>query len=64
MASIPNYLSEVYSEDLYSITESEFDEVINTPAVEGEDWAGYEDWSMALEQQKQWDGAKEVNGIL
>jgi hypothetical protein len=64
MTSIPNYLSEVYSEESYSFTEAEYDEVMSEPAVIGEDWAGYEDWSVALEQQKQWEGSKEINGIL
>jgi hypothetical protein len=64
MTSIPNYLSEIYSEELYSVSESDYDEVMREPAVIGEDWAGYEDWSIALEQQKQWEGSKEINGIL
>jgi hypothetical protein len=64
MTSIPNYLSEVYSEEIYSVSERDYDEVMAAPAVEGEDWAGYSDWSLALEQQKQWDGSKEINGIL
>ncbi|HET9530672.1 MAG TPA: hypothetical protein VFQ92_09990 [Blastocatellia bacterium] len=54
MASIPNYLSEVYSEDLYSISESDYDEVIATPAVE-DGWQGYSEWSAEVEadQKKQ-----------
>ena len=49
MTSIPNYLSEVYSEELYSITEQEYDEVMSTPAVD-DDWAGYSDWSEQVER--------------
>jgi hypothetical protein len=49
MASIPNYLSEVYSEELYSITEQEYDEVMNAPAVTDDSWQGYGDWSREVE---------------
>ncbi len=48
MASIPNYLSEVYSEELYSISESDYDEVMAAPAVD-ENWQGYGEWSRELE---------------
>jgi hypothetical protein len=64
MTRISPFLSESYCEESHSFTEEEYDAVMSTPAVEGEDWSGYEDWSQALEQQKQWDGAKEINGIL
>ena len=50
MNSIPNYLSEVYSEDLYSISESDYDEVMAAPAVD-EDWQGYADWSEQVERE-------------
>ena len=33
MTSIANYLSEVYSEDLYSISESDYDEVVAAPST-------------------------------
>jgi hypothetical protein len=48
MTSIPNYLSEVYSEELYSITEQEYDEVMAAPAVD-DDWQGYSEWSKEVE---------------
>jgi hypothetical protein len=50
MQSIPNYLSEVYSEDYYASlpSEDEMAEVLAAP-VEDE-WAGYAEWSAELEQ--------------
>jgi hypothetical protein len=50
MTSIPNYHSECYSEDYYASlpTEDEMAEVLAAP-VEDE-WAGYSEWSEALEQ--------------
>ena len=50
MTSIPNYLSEVYSEDLYSISESDYDEVMAAPAVD-DNWQGYADWSEHVERE-------------
>jgi hypothetical protein len=46
MSSIDNFLSEVYSEELYSISESEYDEVMSASAV---DYDGYEEWSEDVE---------------
>jgi hypothetical protein len=51
MTSIPNYLSEVYSEELYSITEQEYDEVMSAPAVTDDSWQGYSDWSEQVERE-------------
>ena len=47
MTSILSFESEVYSEELYSIREQEFDEVIQASAVD--DWQGYSEWSHELE---------------
>jgi hypothetical protein len=49
MTSIPNYLSEVYSEELYSMTEQEYDEVMIAPAVTDDSWQGYGEWSKEVE---------------
>jgi hypothetical protein len=50
MTSIPNYLSEVYSEDYYASLPSEVEmaEVLAAP-VEDE-WTGYSEWSADIEQ--------------
>ena len=44
MSSIPKFDSEIYSEEIFSVTESEYDEVM------ADDWQGYQDWSADLEQ--------------
>ena len=44
MSSIPKFDSEIYSEELHSVTESEYDEVM------ADGWEGYEVWSADLEQ--------------
>jgi len=50
MTSLPNYLSEVYSEELYAgLNEAEYDEVMNASAVE-DGWQGYGEWSEEIEQ--------------
>jgi hypothetical protein len=50
MPSIDNFLSEVYSEEIYSISESEFDEVMMLAAQDDESqWAGYDEWSEHVE---------------
>ena len=57
MSSIPKFDSEIYSEEIFGITESEYD------AVMADTWEGYDDWSRELEEQA-WRGSKAVNGIL
>jgi hypothetical protein len=53
MTSIPNYLSEVYSEELFDVSESDYDEVMSASAVEDEAaWQGYSEWSASLEQSE------------
>jgi hypothetical protein len=44
MASIPKFDSEIYSEETYSMTEAEYDEVMS------DCWQGYSEWSRELEQ--------------
>ena len=43
MTSINDFESNVYSEELHSFSESEFDETMS------DDWQGYGEWSQALE---------------
>ena len=48
MTSLPNYLSEVYSEELFAgISEADYAEVMNASAT---DYEGYAEWSTELEQ--------------
>jgi hypothetical protein len=49
MTSISNFESNVYSEEIYSVDEQEFDEV-NTMVAQESDWQGYGEWSQELEQ--------------
>jgi hypothetical protein len=52
MSSIDNFLSEVYSEEIYSIDEREFDEVMRLAAQDDEsEWAGYDEWSEQVEAE-------------
>lgn len=60
MSRIPKLYSEIYSDELYNFTESEYDEVMQASAVEDEDWQGYAEWSRELEQSA-WCGAKAIN---
>jgi hypothetical protein len=49
MTSILNFESNVYSEELYSVSEQEFDEVMQASAVDN-DWLGYSEWSDELDR--------------
>ena len=49
MTSILNFESNVYSEELYSISEQEFDEVMQANVVD-DDWQGYSEWSDELDR--------------
>ena len=62
MSGYNKFDAERYSEELYSVTESEHDEVMRLMADEG-----YQEWSEELESQLEdsaWRGAKNVAGIL
>ncbi len=57
MSSIDNFLSEVYSEELHQVSESEFDEVMMLAAQNDEsEWAGYDEWSEGVENFEIIDG--------
>lgn len=49
MTSIQNFDSQVYSEELFGVTESEYDEVMQMMADERDEFEGYTEWSEALE---------------
>ena len=63
MTSIPKFDSEIYSEELYAVSESEYDEVMSLMAEDESGWQGYEDWSRENEESA-WQGSEEVSGIL
>ncbi|MFL6276702.1 MAG: hypothetical protein ACJ74G_16055 [Blastocatellia bacterium] len=48
---ISNFESNVYSEELFAVTESEHDEVMQMIAEESEAMSGYGEWSAALESE-------------
>ena len=59
MSEYNKFDAEIYSEELFSVTEAEHD------AVMAEMWEGYEEWSEELESQLDaWRGAKNVAGVL
>jgi protoporphyrinogen oxidase len=61
MSGYNKFDAEIYSEELFSVTEAEHD------AVMAEMWGGYEEWSEELESQLEaeaWRGAKNVAGVL
>jgi hypothetical protein len=49
MTSIHTFDSQVYSEEIYSVTEQEFDEVMQAMADERDEFEGYAEWSQSLE---------------
>ena len=63
MPEYTKFDSEIYSEESYPVTESEYDEVMRLMADEG-----YHEFSIELEQQFDeqlaWQGSKPVSGIL
>ena len=63
MSEYTKFDSEIYSEESYLVTESDYDEVMRLMADEG-----YQDFSIELEQQldeeQAWQGSKQVSGIL
>jgi hypothetical protein len=60
MSDYTKFDAEVYSEELYSVTESEHDEVMRLMAEEG-----YQEWSEELESESDaWRDAKHVSGVL
>jgi hypothetical protein len=51
MSGYTKFDAEIYSEDLQPVTEQEFDEVMQMIAAESEGFAGYGEWSAALESE-------------
>jgi hypothetical protein len=50
MTSISNFESNVYSEELHLVSESEYDEVMQAMAEQSTGFEGYGEWSQELEQ--------------
>jgi hypothetical protein len=46
MSSIDRFLTNVYSEELYQVSEAEYDEVMRLAAED--DFSGYSDWADSL----------------
>jgi hypothetical protein len=63
MNSISKFDVEIYSEELYNVTEAEYDEVMGASGVEDEDWQCYEEWSRDNEETT-CRGSKLTNGVL
>ena len=57
MSGYTKFDSEIYSEELYSLTESEYAEVM------ADDWQGYSEWSTEIEANA-WRGSKQVGQLL
>ena len=51
MTSINNFETNVYSEELANITESEYDEVMSLMAEDDSAFEGYSEWSASLDSQ-------------
>jgi hypothetical protein len=49
MTSISNFESNVYSEELHNVSESEYDEVMQLMAEDDSAFEGYAEWSASLE---------------
>ena len=47
MSEYTKFDSEIYSEELYSVSEQEYDEVMQASAVD-DGWQGYNEWSQEL----------------
>ena len=61
MTSIPKFDSEIYSEELHQVSESEHDEVMQLMAQD--DFEGYSEWSSDIEEAA-WTGAQMFNGVI
>ena len=62
MTSISNFESNVYSEEIYSVSEQDFHEVMQMMADESNDFEGYGEWSQALEAGVVADGVLAASG--
>jgi hypothetical protein len=49
MTSISNFESNVYSEELFNVSESDYNEVMSLIAEESTGFDGYSEWSLSLD---------------
>ena len=63
MTSIPKFDTEIYSEELHQVSESEYDEVMSLMAEDESGWQGYGEWAADVESAA-WNGAQEFNGVM
>ena len=61
---IDQFLSERYSEELFTVSETEHDEVLAMIAAESEGFEGYGEWSAALDDSAESANFVVVNGTL
>ena len=61
MTSIQKFDTEIYSEELHQVSESEYDEVMSLLAEDN--FEGYSQWSADVESAA-WNGAQEFNGVM
>ncbi len=61
MTSIQKFDTEIYSEELNQVSETEYDEVMSLMAQD--DFEGYSEWSSDIEEAA-WTGAQEFNGVM
>jgi len=57
-----HFESNVYSEELFTVTESEHDEVMQMIAAESDGFAGYGQWSAEIDRQPSIENFVIVNG--
>jgi hypothetical protein len=57
-----HFESNVYSEELFPVNESEHDEVLAMLAAESEGFAGYGEWSAQIDRQPSIENFVIVNG--
>ena len=62
MSEYTKFDVERYSEELQPVTEQEFDEVMAEIAAESEGFAGYGEWSAAIDRQPSIENYEVVNG--
>jgi hypothetical protein len=57
-----HFESNVYSEELFPVSESEHDEVMQMMASDNDGWQDYGEWSAALDQHDESENFVVVNG--
>ena len=50
MSGYTKFDSEIYSEEIYPVSEQEYDEAMAASTVEDDGWRGYGEWAASLEE--------------